>query len=143
MPTTTTTTAAAVELADCMMYHVRTALIGGNDEARELLAELNRGDVLLCWTDAWLACRASGVAGCYRLASLIEALHNQANAYDDDGCSISAGDCYWLAAKLSGAALVLATRARADEAREAEAAHRRGRDLDRWQQQAEARIAAR
>jgi hypothetical protein len=126
-----------------MLDHVRAALIRGGGSDRVLLAELNRGEWLLCWTDAWLALRASGVPGCYKLATLADALRWQAEDYDRESLSISARDCYWLAAKLTGGALQLATRARVDEAREAQAAQRRGCDLDRWQQLAEARIAAR
>ncbi len=131
---------AATELLDCLQDHVRAALIRGGGDERELLAEISRGDLLLCWTDAWLALRASGVAGCYRLSRLADALRWQAEDYEREGLHISARDCWWLAAKLTGGALQLAARARVDEAREAQASQRRGLDLDRWQQQAEARV---
>lgn len=130
---------AADELHACYLDTIRAALIGGTDEQREILAQINRGELVLCWSDPWLAFRASGSAGCIRLGALFAALQRQADAYDADGMNISASDCHWLAAKLTAGALVLATRARVDEAREAQAAQRRGRDLDRWQRQAEAR----
>jgi hypothetical protein len=134
---------AADELHECYREYVRTALARGGGDERQLLAQIEAGQLLLCWSDPWLAFRASGMAGAVLLNRLVDALRWQAEDYDRDGLNISARDCLWLAAKLTGGALQLATLARVDEAREAQAAQRRGRDLDRWQQQAEARAAAR
>lgn len=112
---------AAAELHSCYLDHIRTALIGGSDAERDLLARINRGELLICWFDAWLAFRASGMDGCQRLALLQAALWRQAGEYEAGGLTISAGDCYWLAAKLTGGALQLATAERVAEAREAAA----------------------
>ena len=130
---------AAAELHECYLDTIREALIGGGDDGRELLAQLNRGELFICWSDPWLAFRASRALA-YPLIVLLSHLRRQADAYAADGMHISDRDCLGLAATLTGGALQLVTRARVDEAREAQAAQRRGRDLNRWQQQAEARV---
>lgn len=134
---------AAAELHSCYMDHIRAALIGGAGEARDLLAQLNRGELLLCWSDAWLALRAPSFDGVARLSWLVDALHKQSEDYRRDSLLISAADCYWLAGKVTTGALQLATPARVNEVREAQAAQRRALYLERWQRQAEAREAAR
>jgi hypothetical protein len=131
---------AAQELAGCYLDHVRSGLIVGSEEARDLLGQINRGDLLICWSDPWLAFRASGMDGCARLALLVAALRTEADRDDREGLHISARDCHWLIAKLNGGALQIATRARVDSAREAQAAQRRALDLERRQREAEARV---
>ena len=134
---------AATELHSCYMDTIRAALARGGGDERGLLAQIEAGELLVCWSDPWLAFRASGMAGAVLLNRLVDALRWQAEDYEREGMHISARDCYWLAAKLTGGALQLVSRARVDEAREAQAAQRRGRDLDRWQGKAEARAVAR
>ena len=153
---------AAEELHSCYMDHVRASLIGGCADARDLLAQINRGELLVCWSDAWLAPparherrKSSGVAVAGARCSLLaSALRQQADAYEMEDCRCSAADCYWLASKLSSGAVQVASRDRVANARqtaaeqrtasekaEREASRRRARDLDRWQQ-AEARAGS-
>jgi hypothetical protein len=129
---------AAAELGPAMLDHVRAALIRGGGDEHELLAQINRGELFLCWTDCWLGLRAR-IAGLQQ-SRLCDALRWQAEDYTRDGLHISARDCDWLAAKLTGGALQLVTAAHVSQAREAQAAQRRGHDLDHWQQQAAAGV---
>jgi hypothetical protein len=102
-----------------MLDHVRAALIGGGGDERELLAQINRGELFLCWTDSWLGLRAR-IAGSQE-SRLCDALRWQAEDYTRNGLHISARDCDWLAAKLTGGAVQLVTAAHVSQAREAQA----------------------
>jgi len=154
---------AARELHSCYLDLVRFALIGGSDAERDLLARINRGELLICWIDAWLPFTASSSYAERDLLALLQAalwratdlLGRQAGDYQSGGLTMGAGDCYWLAAKLTNGALQLATAARVADARKAavlardaaieaerEGARRRALDLQRWQAEAEARAMA-
>ena len=110
---------AAVELHNCHLETVHAALFKGAGNERRLLRDLDSRDRLLCWTDPYLPFSGSAVAGCHRTATLISALRWLAEDYNDEGLTISARDCDWLVAKLTGGALQLVTADRVHEAREA------------------------
>ena len=115
----TTTTTEPRELATCMLAVVLEALDNGTPEARKLGYELAKGRRVIAWTChqlPWLALRTTAATD--QLSLLTDALGAQAWAYSADGLHISAGDCYWLAAKLRGGALQIATAERTTAARD-------------------------
>jgi hypothetical protein len=114
---------AAQEVDERYAALVRSALSAGGDGASaRLLAEIESGVLLVCWSDAWLALRASGVDGCYRLSALTDCLEWHAEDCDSEEQPDTAKDCRFLAKALAVGSLQLAPRARVDEAREAQAA---------------------
>jgi hypothetical protein len=125
------------ELHGGMLACILDALSNGTPEARKMAAEITGGRLVIAWTCPDLPWHP--LAGVERLALLTDALGAQAFAYAADGLQISAGDCYWLIAKLTGGALQITTAKQFATASDAEAARRRGHDLDRWQREAEAR----
>lgn len=106
----TTTTTEPRELATGMVAVVLEALDNGTPEARKLGHELAKGRQAIAWTCPelpWVALRSP--AAMQRLHVLTDALGAQAWAYAADGLTISAGDCHWLVAKLTGGALQVAS----------------------------------
>jgi len=119
-----TTTTEPRELAGGMLAVVLEALGNGTPEARKLGHELAKGHKAIAWTCPelpWLALRTTAAAA--QLQLLTDALGAQAFAYAADGLHISAGDCWWLAAKLTGGALQIATAGRIAAARNRDQVH--------------------
>ena len=134
---------AALELGEPYSHYVRRALIAGSEYGRGVLARLNREEIILCWLDPWLNSRPGPVWRLERDA-LLSALRQEASLLRRQRATKRSAanfgelcDFEFLTHSIVRGSLVIATKGLIEEAREAQAAHRRAMDLERWQAGAE------